>query len=84
MKQLLVAILFAAICFYPVFKVDASASSSSSLRELENSKHYHYSDEYRRNLLANGLGLTPPMGLASTLRDYFLSVAENSILPFMI
>ncbi|XP_031373114.1 alpha-galactosidase 1-like [Punica granatum] len=54
-----------------VMGTDAAATESSSSSSLiyktkatlsANSKYHHYREEYRRNLLANGLGLTPPMG----------------------
>lgn len=52
----------------------ASASADTKATLAADPKFHHYREGYRRNLLANGLGLTPPMGSLSLPLSIFLSV----------
>ena len=41
---------------------DSATTSTTTMSVSKNTKYHYYLDRLRRNLLANGLGSTPPMG----------------------
>lgn len=53
------------IYFSSVFVAAASSSSLRKAATLLTNQHNYRGEQHRRNLLSNGLGLTPPMGSLS-------------------
>lgn len=44
----------------------AASSRATIMGKVSNTKFHHHSERLRRNLLANGLGKSPPMGFVLT------------------
>ncbi|KAF8009638.1 hypothetical protein BT93_J0600 [Corymbia citriodora subsp. variegata] len=61
-SDLLLLAVVIACAWWPLATDGAPAGPSKAKVDLKSSRYMHYKQEYRRNLLANGLGLTPPMG----------------------
>ncbi|GMY18569.1 alpha-galactosidase 1 [Fagus crenata] len=58
-----VVLLMFILCSLFSMMLTVSATTSTTTMSLsKNTKHHYYLDRLRRNLLANGLGSTPPMG----------------------
>ncbi|XP_010031355.2 alpha-galactosidase 1 [Eucalyptus grandis] len=75
---LLLAVLFACV-WWPSAAGGAPGGAASKAKvDLKSSTYLHYKQEYRRNLLANGLGLTPPMGWNSW--NHFACVINETVI----
>ncbi|XP_030551033.1 alpha-galactosidase 1-like [Rhodamnia argentea] len=73
----LLAVLIACV-WWPLATGGAPGGASKARVDLRSPKYLHYKQEYRRNLLSNGLGVTPPMGWNSW--NHFACAVNETII----
>lgn len=75
----MVASMFMFIMFMLCSLSVSAASTTTRMSVPQDAKYEYYSERLRRNLLANGLGSTPPMGSLSN----FFSLTLIAVISFL-
>lgn len=80
----LASMLMLMLCSLSSMAPSVVSAASTTARKLlpQNTKSEYYSERLRRNLLANGLGSTPPMGSLSFFSLSLIAVISSFLFLF--